>query len=219
MGPTFSPNVQASRDDPLAGDANLMTVEILPISTCCVTTTLGPTTVKHFFICKNFKFIFQKLAVLLFFGIISTGCVSVKFAGTEAKKSTDVKLVTPDKPFAEMKSAHIDRSWQNSKNGNIISYLSDCENPTDPSLENIFKGITSEIDQPQVIQSNPVEFNQRQALHAIVDGNVDGMATRFELMLFKKNNCLYVLTYAAAAAAFAENQRDFAQFVKGFKVP
>jgi hypothetical protein len=160
------------------------------------------------------KFIFILTSTALFIS-----CVSVGFKSPKTQKSDEVIFSSPDKNYDEVKSQYLDKSWRDRKTGATISYLSDCNNPTDPSLESIFKGITSEIDEVNVIESNHVDFNSRDALHSQVEGNVDGIATRFELMIFKKNNCTYILTYAAEANAYAIGQRDFSKFVKGFVVP
>jgi hypothetical protein len=158
--------------------------------------------------------------IFTFFTLVLMGaCVSVNLGKSESQRSREAKWTSPKAPFVELKSIHLDKTWRNNKNGNTISYLSDCHNPADPSLENIFKGITSEIEEVTVVQSDRVDYNSREALHTTVEGAVDGVPTRFELMIFKKNDCTYILTYATTAKAFAENQRDFNSFVREFNVP
>jgi len=147
------------------------------------------------------------------------GCVSVSIGGKAPQKSHEMKYVAPAQSFKEKKSVDVDDSWRNEKNGNTISILSECADPTDPSLEQIHSGIIAEIEKSQVIENHHIDYNARDAIHSVVDGQVDGVQTRFELVVFKKNNCTYVLTYAAVAKSFADNQRDFEEFVKGFKVP
>lgn len=146
-------------------------------------------------------------------------CVSVQIAVPSSTKSTVAQYQSPKKPFEEQTGRDLDRLWRNSLNGNTISYLSDCENPTDPSLQSIFKGITSEIDNPKIIKNEDLIYNSREGLRSVVEGVVDGVKTRFELLIFKKNNCTYILTYAAVAQSFSENQKDFDRFLKDFKVP
>jgi hypothetical protein len=146
-------------------------------------------------------------------------CVSVNIGGFKSEKSKEIKFNEPARPFRQIKSAVQDRTWRNDSNGNSISFLSECNDPNDPNLEQITDGIVAEIDEAQKIERSSVEFNQRPALHSIIDGNVDGIATRFELMVTKKNGCIYVLTYAAVSKDFAVNQKDYVSFVKGFVVP
>jgi hypothetical protein len=165
---------------------------------------------------------FQKARYQIFFLFlftIVTGCVSVNLTKNQGQRSDSVTLKDPPSPFRAQESAHLDKLWQNTKDGSTISYLSDCNNPNDPSLENIYKGIVSEIDNVRVIDSSKSNFNSREALRTIVDGFVDGIETRFELLIFKKNHCIYIITYAGVEKAYADNQRTFQQFLKEYKVP
>ncbi len=164
-------------------------------------------------------FLSLKLFSSLFVLIGTGGCVSIDFKSQPPQKSENVNFNTPSKAYEEVSSRHLDRSWRNNKTGASISYLSECQSAIDPSLENIFKGITSEISSVAVIDSHFVDYNSREALHAQVEGKVDGVDTRFELMIFKKNNCTFILTYASKSEAFSSGQREFRAFVKGFVVP
>lgn len=146
-------------------------------------------------------------------------CVSINVQNSKYKKSTEVTYTDPAEPFEDINVAHVDKSWRNTKDGSTISYFSDCSDPTDPSLQNIFKGVISSIDDVTVIESSEITFNQRAALHSTVEGKVDGVIARFELLLFKKNSCNYILTYTAIPSAFGTNQKIFKKFVNGFRVP
>ncbi|OFZ20290.1 MAG: hypothetical protein A2Z20_12805 [Bdellovibrionales bacterium RBG_16_40_8] len=145
--------------------------------------------------------------------------MSLNFKPSPAQKSSVVKFHSPNPGYAEVSSASLDKLWQNKKTGCSISYLSDCNNPTDPSLQNIFKGITSEIESVSVISSSFIEYNYREALRSIVEGRIDGVSTRFELVIFKKNSCTYILTYAATTNAFSNEKPIFNHFVEMFRVP
>lgn len=147
------------------------------------------------------------------------GCMSVSFKAPPPQKSAAVIFNPPKGAFAEISSPHLDHSWQNKASGSTISYLSDCNNPTDPSLENIFKGITSEIDGVSVINSNRFTYNAREALRSRVAGLVDGVKTNFELIIFKKNNCTYILTFVTMADGNIQDENEFTNFLKGFVVP
>jgi len=158
-------------------------------------------------------------SLILFALSTLNACVSIDVGKVKTQKSTIARYDSPSAPFEEVKTVHLDKKWLNRTNGNIISHLSDCQNPNEPSLENIFKGIVSEIDDVRIIHSGTVNYNFRKALHSVVEGYVDGVSTRFELMIFKKHDCTYILTYAATAKSFADNQREFNNFVKRFVVP
>jgi hypothetical protein len=166
---------------------------------------------------KKLNFISITAIGLVFVSL--SGCVSVSIGNSKIEKDLDTKYVAPPKPFVEVSSSDQDKAWRNQKNGNTISFLSECNDPSDPPLEQIQSGIIAEIDNAKTIQNDRVEFNSRDAIHSILDGNVDGIPTRFELMVLKKSNCIFILTYAAVLRDFATNQKQFNAFVKSFVVP
>ncbi len=147
------------------------------------------------------------------------GCVSVNVGGAKVVRSNEIRFSEPTKPFREVKTSEQDKAWRNEKNGNTISFLSECNDPAEPSLEQIVDGITSDVDEAKKIERDQIEFNSRPAIHSMIDGKVDGISTRFELVVFKKDNCIFVLTYAAVSSDFASNQKDFNMFAKRFQVP
>jgi hypothetical protein len=56
-------------------------------------------------------------------------------------------------------------------------------------------------------------------LTTVAEGRVDGVLTRLELMLFKKNNCLYTLSYVALTKSFNDNREAYSKFSESFKAP
>ncbi len=130
-----------------------------------------------------------------------------------------MKFQRPPRTFKNLHSLDVDDSWREKQNGNTISVLSECHDSPNPSLEQIQSGVISEITDAQPLETEQITFNNRDAIHSIIDGNVDGIATRFELVIFKKDDCTFILTYAGVAKAFGNNQRDFERFVKEFRVP
>ena len=158
------------------------------------------------------------LMLYSFYLICTNGCVNVEIGKNNSVRSTSVRFNEPNEPFKEAKSGYLDRAWKNTNDGSTISYLSDCYGKTDPSLEQIFKEATSPVREQHLIQQHQIEYNERAALHSVVEGVIDGVLTRYELVIFKKNHCNYILAYAATAESYATHQREFSQFVKGFKV-
>lgn len=155
----------------------------------------------------------------IFFGAVLWGCVSVQFSADEKLQKAQVKYTAPTNGFTEISSKDLDKLWRNTKDGATISYLSDCYNKADPSLDSIFKGITAQIDELFVVEKSVTDYAGREALNTVLEGRVDGVLTRFQLFIFKRNHCTYVLTYATAANVFGFHQNEFRQFVKGFHAP
>jgi hypothetical protein len=62
-------------------------------------------------------------------------------------------------------------------------------------------------------------FNGREALSNEVEGLVDGVRTRIHAVVFKKNNCLYTLSYIGVAPAYPKDHPHFDEFLRSFKAP
>lgn len=148
-----------------------------------------------------------------------TGCVSIKIGLPKPQRSKDMKFNRPPSIFKKAQSPDLDYSWRDDKNGNSISVLSECNDTPSASLQQIQEGVIDEITNSNPVEIDHITYNGSDAIHSIIDGTVDGVSTRFELVIFKKQHCTYILTYAGVANVFGDNQRDFETFVKGFQVP
>ena len=148
----------------------------------------------------------------------AVACVSVNIGPKGAEKSKGVEVDAPEKPFEAMDS-NADGAWQNRTNGNSISYLSTCNDPADPALENVTRELFSGITELRTIQSKETTFNGREALDSEVIGRVDGVLTRVRAVVFKKNTCLYTISYIGVPKAFEEDRPRFDAFLRNFRAP
>src|SRR3712207_6845485 len=78
-------------------------------------------------------------------------CVSVNIGPSKPTPSVGVEYVQPTKPFEELPLKDADRAWQNKGNGNTISYLSICNDPSDPSLETARTDLLNSLSQLKVV--------------------------------------------------------------------
>ena len=130
-----------------------------------------------------------------------------------------MKFTAPPSSFKKTHSPDLDYSWRQKNNGNTISVLSECHDTPDATLRQIQEGVIDEISNPEPVEVDDITYNGSPAIHSIIDGTVEGVKTRFELVIFKKKDCTYILTYAGVTKDFGDNQADFERFVKGFRVP
>ena len=61
-----------------------------------------------------------------------------------------------------------------------------------------------------------VPLDEREALRTQVDAKLDGVPMSLELLVMKRNGCIFDLSYAAPPGQFARGSDDFAAFVHGF---
>lgn len=146
-------------------------------------------------------------------------CVTVNLGGGKITTADGVSYSKPTSPFQEIKLKDADHAWQNRDNGNTISYLSTCNDPADPTLESARGEYLGGLTNLKIVDEKETEFNGRGALTTTAEGNVDGVRTRLQLVIFKKNNCLYTLSYVAVAKQFNQGAEQFQNFTESFKAP
>lgn len=152
-------------------------------------------------------------------GLIVSGCVSIDINKNTVKRAENVEYKDPAGSFEEFSSETLDKGWRNTENGNAISFVSDCENPSDPSLDSIESGVLSGLTDVNHVLEKREMYNGRAAKHSVVTGKVDGIPSQIELMVFKKNNCIFVLSYVALVNTYEANKGNFQKFLEGFKAP
>ena len=160
-----------------------------------------------------------KSTIILVLYFTLSSCVSVSLPNSSGWKSTAVELQAPSKPFELMDNKNADKAWISQKNGNTISYLSDCGSPLDPPLQQIESDTLNFLENLKIISSESRVFNGRESLETWAQGNIDGVAVKMRVLTFKKNNCSYSLVYGGVKDKFNSELGAFDQFLKGFKAP
>ncbi len=160
------------------------------------------------------------LIFILFFSFAFTACVSVNLGGSgPAKRASGVEYSEPGKPFEKQSIDHVDAAWKNESNGNAISYVSDCKDATDPSLDYIVNGLLGGLSAVKRERDETVEIQGREGKRVLASGKVDGVPTQIDLLVFKRNQCIYILSYVGVAKAFALDHAAFDKFIVGFRAP
>lgn len=160
----------------------------------------------------------NRCILILGFGLISS-CVNVSLPSGSGKKAERVRFEPPSAPFRVLNTPEADRAWVSDKTGNTISFLSDCEGRLDPSLKQLQSESLNVLTKLKIDDEKTFLYNGREALQATATGEVDGVAIRMKLLVLKKNDCNYTLTYTAVPKTFAEEIRAFDGFTKEFRAP
>ena len=166
-----------------------------------------------------YGFMTFNLLTLFILTMSVNGCVSVNLGKDKIKRSQGVSYLAPKPPFVEFKANHVDMAWKNVRNGNSISYLTECDSSTDPSLNHITQSILNSFEKPKLMSRNRVRYNGRSALRTKVVGEVDGVPSMFDVVVLKKNNCIYIFTYVALTETFNGDIESFNSFLNGFSAP
>ncbi len=164
------------------------------------------------------KIVTRALCALLVGGAL-VNCVSVNIPANKPQKS-DVTVVAPTSPFTQAQTeGAADAVWRNSKNGNNISYLTQCGDKADPELESIRHELALGLAEYRITGSQRFPYNSREALRSYIIGKVDGIETHMDVVIFKKNGCIYTLTLVGVANRLEGDTAAFNQFINGFKAP
>lgn len=155
--------------------------------------------------------------VLIFYFL--SGCINVAIGTSSVKKADGVRFTAPQTPFEKVSRDDVDASWRNPKNGNSIAFISDCQDASDPDLDTIASGIFNGIKNLEYKSDENLTYRSREAKRILAHGKVDGVPTFTDLLIFKKNRCIYVLSYVSLDSTRAANTQDFERFIQGFNPP
>lgn len=158
------------------------------------------------------------LTILLASAVLA-GCVSVQLPSMEGKRAQEVQYNAPSTPFSALEASAADKAWLSEKTGNTISFLSDCAAKVDPELDQILDDTAQILESPKISDRSSLEFNGRAARSALVEGKMDGVPVRLKLLVLKKNDCNYTLSYTAKPSTFDAEVAAFDRFVADFRAP
>lgn len=163
----------------------------------------------------------MKTALIIFLTtIFMAGCVTVRLGSTNSGSHAEgVTYQAPRSPFQKDDRDDVDAAWKNPKTGNVISYLSDCGDPNDPPLDHIVQGVLSALTDLKYDSNESQMFQDRAAKHVVAEGTVDGVPSKTELLVFKRNQCMYILSYVGVKKAFDADRDAFNGFLQGFRAP
>lgn len=158
------------------------------------------------------------LAISFFLNL--AGCVSVSLGPKKAESAKDVKMMPPPGVhFSEFVSPDADHAWKDSAHGTSISYKSTCNDSSDSSLEGMQQSTIYGLENIKILKSSRIPYNGREALNSVIEGKLDGVATKIELLILKKNSCNYILSYVALDKSFDVDNKYFKTFIESFEAP
>ncbi len=111
-----------------------------------------------------------------------------------------------------------DHAWKSSKTGNIISYFSEC-NPTSIPLERMRDDVMASLPKSNLLSSDVMTFDDREALKSLIEGRVDGIPVRASVLVYQKNGCRYSLNFSGRAEFFDSEFEEYQRFERRFRAP
>ncbi|MDZ4085033.1 MAG: hypothetical protein U1E10_18975 [Bdellovibrionales bacterium] len=170
------------------------------------------------------------IAPILSAGIFAgLGCVSVNISPGKVEKSEGVKFQPPQAGFREIAKSGADSAWNNPATGSTIAFQSNCGDAAETSLDSVAEDLFVGFEQAKTLKKERVPFDGREALDMEMEGKVDGVQTRVRALVYRKNDCAYVLTFVglpkslvadtANKPAASSDLAEFSKFISTFKAP
>lgn len=100
--------------------------------------------------------------------------------------------------------------------GGTIAASGQCPAGDDVPLAVLTSHLLFGIETRQELGRDLFTLDGRQALRTRLLGELDGVPVALELVVLKKDGCVYDLQLIAAPSELAARQRDFAALVQGF---
>lgn len=102
----------------------------------------------------------------------------------------------------------------------LIHLGSQCEMHGDSSLESFTDHLRIDFREWKILSQEATTMAGRDAVRTVVLAEIDGeVQTKLDLVVFKKNGCLFDLQYMASPSAFERGRPAFNQVIAGFKFP
>jgi hypothetical protein len=110
-------------------------------------------------------------------------------------------------------------AWIHPGYAGVIELHAACDDQGDSSLEQYTDHLRIDWTDWQVESQSREQIAEREALRTVVMASLDGVPRKNELVVLKKNGCLFDLRYSADPARFDLGRKDFARVVGGFRFP
>jgi hypothetical protein len=149
--------------------------------------------------------------------VVLLGCAGGRFEGNVYRNSQVAFQVAPlDPVWQQAHGADGDVVFHHPGGGAILTNAA-CDVgdvPLDVLLNQSLFGVQDKKEQAR----ESLTIAGREALRARLTGTMDGVPVAMDLVLLKKDGCVYDLQLVAGAATFAARDQDFEKFVQGFQV-
>jgi hypothetical protein len=154
----------------------------------------------------------------LVFALLLAGCASARLVGNvyrDGPLAFRVGALPPE--WREVRAAEGPLAFHHRAGGSISAHAA-CESADDVPLDVLTNHLLIGFQPRHEIARRPVTLDGRAALDTRVDAALDGVPVALDLVVIKKDDCVYDFALVASREAFAARRPDFDRFVAGFAV-
>lgn len=142
-------------------------------------------------------------------------CVSSLLKEKAPTFSKDIQYKDPQSGFSKV-NLSVYPAWKNSKTGNVISIVSDCNENGVASLANLHQLITSSVEEAKTVKQEQLTFKDKPALLYLTEGSLDGQPISIRSLSFKRKDCGYVSSLSGKPASLEVDLAAFNAFNESF---
>ncbi|MAF91992.1 MAG: hypothetical protein CL674_12045 [Bdellovibrionaceae bacterium] len=160
----------------------------------------------------------KKHILLIAFCFSVIGCVSIDVA-PETESAEGLVYKSPGGSFERRDAENLDAYFVDKKSGNSISLKSSCFDPADPSIENLESTAFTGMNIEKEISKEEITYNSRAALNTRKLVKIDGVPVLVQMLIFKKNNCNYLISHVGVEKTFPNTESNFKNFLDQLRAP
>ncbi|MBF5045010.1 hypothetical protein FGE12_21590 [Aggregicoccus sp. 17bor-14] len=122
----------------------------------------------------------------------------------------------PGAPWRPLGVKDNDRAYAIEGTGQLLQANATCEEHGDPPLDVLTRHLLMGFTDQQLRAQARVPVDGREALRSRYGAKLDGVPVELDLLVLKKDGCVYDFSYVSPPALFESRLRDFEQLVAGF---
>lgn len=155
----------------------------------------------------------KKIIISFLILIIVPGCISSFFKEPAPTFSNDILYTDPTPHYVRLNNS-VYPAWKNTKNGTVISLISDCtENLYD--IKTIHTLINDSLDQFKVISEKMTQFeNGHQSYFRRLKGQIDSKPVEVQVYSLQHKKCNYLASLSGDPQKISADLVTFQNFNK-----
>jgi len=150
--------------------------------------------------------------------LVMAGCRTAGFQdGVFAKPGVRYALTPPSEGWKPVAVEGNDLAWFSTSSDHSLAVDSTCSQGEDAPLEVLTNHLLMGFTERQRLSQEKEPLDGRESLHSLYTAKMDGVPVELELVVLKKDGCVYDFVYVSPPGRAAEKHAAFDALVRGFK--
>lgn len=137
--------------------------------------------------------------------------------GTFQRGPERFRVVSPPPPWERVVQPAGDVAWYDPRTHAIIAANATCRGHQDPPLEVLLNDLLIGTTKRRYLLEETLPLDGREAKHAVVALELDGVPLVYDVYVYKKDGCVYDLALVVSAEAYEQVADFYVGFVANFR--